>query len=83
VKKSELIGTKLLSGTWKFGETIGTVIKETADGYIVVDWENVNGEWYYTVEQFERFEKITDRSTEFCEETALLAKEALSKSKPS
>ena len=55
MKKSELIGTRLSSGEWKYGETTGTVIKVTTDNYVVVIWENVNGEWHYTAEQFERF----------------------------
>ena len=80
MKKGELIGTKLLSGKWKYGETIGTVIKETRDGYVVVSWENVNGEWHYTAEQFERFKKITKEPPEGSKASTLLDEKALPKS---
>ena len=72
MKKSNLIGVKILSGKWNFGETTGTVIKETRDGYVVVDWENVNGEWHYTAEQFKRFEKVAASTGEQREKATLL-----------
>ena len=76
-------GTKILSGTsWKYGETIGTVIKETRDGYVVVIWENVNGEWHYTPEQFERFERLTTSSKRECQAPADLDEKALSENQP-
>ena len=36
---------------------VGTVIKITFD-YVVVKWDNINGQWHYTHEQAEKLEKI-------------------------
>ncbi len=77
---SDLINTKIKSGKWKYGETVGTVIKETRDGYVVVIWENVNGDWHYTPEQFKRFEKITSASSEGSKETTPVVEKTLPKS---
>jgi len=58
-----LKGKKILSGdSWHYGQTIGTVIKQTRDGYVVVIWENINGEWHYTPEQFKRFVDYTEET---------------------
>ena len=78
---SSLIDIKIKSGEWKYGETVGTVIKETRDGYVVVVvWENVNGEWHYTPEQFERFEKITARASEGSKEATPVGEKTLPES---
>ena len=36
---------------WKYQEAIGTIRQIKADGYVVVDWDGINGEWHYTPEQ--------------------------------
>ena len=35
---------------WKYPKKEGVISKITAD-YIVVKWDNVNGEWHYTHDQ--------------------------------
>ena len=42
---------------WKFDEAKGTVIKITTE-YLVVKWNDINGEWHYTLEQAEALEVI-------------------------
>ena len=36
---------------------VGTVIR-ISNGYTVVQWDNINGDWYYTAEQAEQLEVI-------------------------
>ncbi len=43
---------------WKYDEAIGTVQQIKRDGYVVVRWDNINGEWHYTPEQAERLKII-------------------------
>ena len=43
---------------WKYEEAFGTVKQIRKDGYIVVVWDNINGEWHYTEEQAKRLEVI-------------------------
>ena len=35
----------------KYDEATGVVKKFTADGYVVVRWEGIPGDWHYTEEQ--------------------------------
>lgn len=42
---------------WKYTSALGTVIKVTADGYVVVKWDGINGEWHYTKSQAAKLEK--------------------------
>ncbi len=39
-----------MSPMWKYNNAVGTVIKITKD-YVVVQWDEVNGDWHYTYEQ--------------------------------
>ena len=48
-----------MSPMWKHGNAIGNIIKITTD-YIVVSWDNVNGEWHYTKDQSKKLEVIND-----------------------
>ena len=43
-----------MSPMWKHDEAIGTIKQVRRDGYIVVVWDNINGEWHYTTEQAKR-----------------------------
>ena len=45
---------------WKYEEAIGTIKQNRKDGYVVVVWDNVNGEWHYTEEQAKRLELINE-----------------------
>lgn len=38
---------------------IGTIIKINSD-YVVVDWDNINGQWHYTHEQAEKLEIVSE-----------------------
>lgn len=38
---------------------IGTVIKITLD-YVVVKWDNINGEWHYTHKQANNLEAVDE-----------------------
>lgn len=39
---------------------VGTIINITLD-YVIVRWDNINGDWHYTHEQAEKLEKINER----------------------
>ena len=45
---------------WKYKEAIGEIQKITADGYIVVKWVDIPGQWHYTEEQAKRLEIINE-----------------------
>lgn len=46
------------SPMWKYSEALGKITKITKD-YVVVSWDNINGEWHYTAEQAKEL-KIVD-----------------------
>ena len=43
---------------WKYDEATGTIKQIKSDGYIVVIWDNINGEWHYTSEQAKRLKPL-------------------------
>ena len=45
-----------MSPMWKYKEAMGSVKQIRKDGYVVVLWDNINGEWHYTPEQAKRLE---------------------------
>mgnify|MGYP000500006924 CR=1 FL=1 len=45
-----------MSPMWKYKEVIGTIKQIRKDGYVVVNWDNINGEWHYTSAQAKRLE---------------------------
>ena len=45
-----------MSPMWKYDEAIGTIKQVKRDGYVVVSWDDINGEWHYTAEQAKRLE---------------------------
>ncbi len=47
-----------MSPMWKFESATGTIKQVRKDGYIVVIWDGVNGEWHYTEEQTKNLEVI-------------------------
>ena len=54
------VGDKVkMSPMWKHNEANGTIIRITSD-YVVVSWDNVNGEWHYTKEQSKKIEVISE-----------------------
>jgi hypothetical protein len=49
-----------MSPMWKHSSANGTIKQIRKDGYVVVVWDGVNGEWHYTNEQSKRIEVIRD-----------------------
>tara|TARA_E500000331_G_scaffold242925_1_gene233343 strand:- start:1265 stop:1435 length:171 start_codon:yes stop_codon:yes gene_type:complete len=47
-----------MSPMWKLASACGTIKQVRKDGYIVVIWDDVNGEWHYTKEQSKKLEVI-------------------------
>ena len=45
---------------WKYKEAFGTIYQVKRDGYVVVYWDGINGEWHYTPEQAKKLEIIDD-----------------------
>ena len=55
------VGDKVkMSPMWKYKEATGQIQKITADGYIVVKWVDIPGQWHYTEEQAKRLEIINE-----------------------
>ena len=49
-----------MSPMWKYKEAFGTIHQIKQDGYVVVYWDGINGEWHYTPEQAKKLEIIDD-----------------------
>jgi len=49
-----------MSPMWKYDEAIGTIKQMKRDGYVVVEWDNINGEWHWTPEQAGKLEVISE-----------------------
>ena len=45
---------------WKYEEATGEIQKITEDGYIIVKWIDIPGQWHYTKEQAKRLEIINE-----------------------
>ena len=45
---------------WKYDEAVGIVHQLKRDGYVVVYWDGINGEWHYTPDQAKQLEVIDD-----------------------
>ena len=43
---------------WKYDEATGIIKQIKKDGYVVVLWDGINGEWHYTPEQAKSLEVI-------------------------
>jgi hypothetical protein len=48
-----------MSKMWKHNDAKGEIVKITKD-YIVISWDDVNGEWHYTLEQSKRIEVMNE-----------------------
>ena len=46
-----------MSPMWKYNSASGIIIKITKD-YVVVRWDQINGEWHYTPEQAKDLEVL-------------------------
>jgi hypothetical protein len=51
--------TVKMAPMWKYACATGTVIKISKD-YVVVRWNDINGEWHYTEEQAKKIEVLND-----------------------
>ena len=49
-----------MSPMWKYDRAEGTVIKVSRDGYTVVRWDGINGDWHYTEEQSKKLKQIEE-----------------------
>jgi hypothetical protein len=47
-----------MSPMWKHERAVGNIIQIKKDGYVVVRWDDINGDWHYTAEQAKKLEKI-------------------------
>ena len=50
-----------MSPMWKHKEAVGVVKQVRKDGYVVVVWDGINGEWHWTKEQSLKLEVINER----------------------
>ena len=51
--------TVKMAPMWKYARATGTDIKISKD-YVVVRWNDINGEWHYTEEQAKKIEVLND-----------------------
>lgn len=45
---------------WKYDEAFGVIKQVRRDGYVVVEWDNINGEWHWTADQAKKLEVINE-----------------------
>ena len=45
---------------WKYDEAIGVIKQVRRDGYVVVIWDDINGEWHYTTDQAKKLVVINE-----------------------
>ena len=50
----------IMKPMWKYAEAIGTVLQVRKDGYVVVKWDDINGQWHYTKEQAKKLEIVNE-----------------------
>mgnify|MGYP001307209674 FL=1 len=50
-----------MSPMWKYDKASGRIIKITKDGYIIVQWDEVPGDWYFTYEQISKAKLIKSK----------------------
>ena len=48
-----------MSPMWKYETATGTIEKVTID-YVIVNWDDIPGQWHYTKEQAKRLEVINE-----------------------
>jgi len=52
------VGDKVkMSPMWKYEEASGSIIKITKD-YVVVRWDDINGDWHYTKTQSKKLKML-------------------------
>ena len=48
-----------MSPMWKYESATG-VIEKITETYVIVNWDNIPGQWHYTEEQAKRLEIINE-----------------------
>ena len=48
-----------MSPMWKYETATGTIEKVTTE-YVIVNWDDISGQWHYTEEQAKRLEVINE-----------------------
>ena len=48
-----------MSPMWKYETATGTIEKVTTE-YVIVNWDDIPGQWHYTEEQAKRLEVINE-----------------------
>ena len=57
------VGSRVtMAPMWKYDSAIGTVKQIRKDGYVVVVWDNINGEWHYTEEQAKKLSLLGEET---------------------
>lgn len=51
----------MMKPMWKYDCAVGTIIQIKKDGYVVVRWEGINGDWHYTPEQSKKLEVLNEK----------------------
>jgi len=49
-----------MSPMWKYDEAVGVILQVRKDGYIVVKWDEINGDWHYTPDQAKKLVVINE-----------------------
>ncbi len=49
-----------MSPMWKHKEAFGFIKQIKKDGYVVVVWDGINGDWHWTKEQALKLEVISE-----------------------
>lgn len=49
-----------MSPMWKYDKTVGTIKQIRKDGYVIVIWDGINGEWHFTEEQSNSLKMVNE-----------------------
>tara|TARA_A100001015_G_C14694831_1_gene595888 strand:- start:341 stop:520 length:180 start_codon:yes stop_codon:yes gene_type:complete len=52
----------IMAPMWKYELAKGKIKQIKKDGYVVVVWDEINGEWHWTPEQAKKLEVINDNT---------------------
>jgi len=57
VKKGDRVR---MSPMWKYDTAVGVILNINKEGYVIVRWDGINGDWYYTESQAKKIELILE-----------------------
>tara|TARA_R110001592_G_scaffold275122_1_gene542078 strand:+ start:346 stop:525 length:180 start_codon:yes stop_codon:yes gene_type:complete len=49
-----------MSPMWKYDKAVGTIKQIRKDGYVIVIWDGINGEWHFTEEQSNSLKMVNE-----------------------